>query len=68
MDKLFTFIHGKKQARLDYLVDRHVRCILGWKVAWERTAQVIQQLVDEAPRRKNTLAMAGKPMPPFGIT
>ena len=25
---------------------------LGWKVAWERTAQVIQELVDEAPKAK----------------
>jgi IS1 family transposase len=32
------------------LVDRLTRCILGWKVAWERTTQEIQQLVDEAPK------------------
>ena len=34
------------------LVDRQTRCILGWKVAWERTAGVIQQLVDDAPKAR----------------
>jgi IS1 family transposase len=34
------------------LVDRQTRCILGWKVVWERTSEVIQQIVDEAPKAK----------------
>ena len=34
------------------LVDRHTRCILSWKIAWERTAQVIQHVVDEAPKAR----------------
>ena len=31
-------------------MDRQTRCVLGWKVAWERTSAVIQQRVDEAPK------------------
>ncbi len=34
------------------LVDRQTRCVLGWKVARERSAAVIQQLVDEAPKAR----------------
>jgi len=34
------------------IVDRQTRCILGWKVAWERNAEVIQSIVDEAPKAK----------------
>ena len=34
------------------MVDRQTRCILGWKVAWERSAETIQQMVDEAPKAK----------------
>ena len=33
-------------------MDRQTRCILGWKVVWERTSEVIQQMVDEAPKAK----------------
>jgi len=33
-------------------VDRHTWCILGWKVVWERTSAVIQQIVDKAPKAK----------------
>ena len=33
-------------------MDRQTRCILGWKVAWERTSEVIQQIVDDAPKAK----------------
>lgn len=33
-------------------MDRQTRCILGWKVVWERTSEVIQQIVDEAPKAK----------------
>jgi hypothetical protein len=28
------------------------RCILGWKITWARTAQEIQQIVDDAPKSK----------------
>jgi len=34
------------------LVDRQTRCVLGWKVAWEQTTPVIQQLVDDAPKAR----------------
>jgi len=34
------------------LEDRTTRCLLGWAVVWERTQEVIQQLVDEAPKAK----------------
>ena len=30
------------------LVDRQSRCILGWSVAWVRSQNVIQRMVDEA--------------------
>jgi IS1 family transposase len=33
-------------------MDRQARCILGWKVAWERSAETIQQIVDQAPKAK----------------
>lgn len=34
------------------IVDRSTRCILGWKLVWERTKENIQALVDEAPKAK----------------
>ena len=33
-------------------MDRATRCILSWKVAWERSQAVIQSMVDEAPKAK----------------
>lgn len=33
-------------------MDRLTRCVLGWRIAWERTAQCIQDMVDEAPKAK----------------
>ena len=33
-------------------MDRQTRCILGWKVVWERTSEVIQQIVDDALKAK----------------
>jgi len=34
------------------LVDRDTRCILSWKVVWERSQTAIQAMVDEAPKAK----------------
>jgi IS1 family transposase len=34
------------------IVDRLTRCYLGFKVVWQRTQEVIQQMVDEAPKAK----------------
>lgn len=34
------------------LVDRETRCILSWKVVWERSQEAIQAMVDEAPKAK----------------
>ena len=34
------------------MVDRATRCILGWKLVWERTKECIQALVDQAPKAK----------------
>jgi IS1 family transposase len=34
------------------MVDRDSRCILGWKVLWDRTQEAIQAIVDEAPKAK----------------
>ena len=33
-------------------MDRKTRCILGWVVVEERTQEVIQEMVDEAPKAK----------------
>jgi len=34
------------------IVDRLTRCFLGFRVVWQRTQEVIQELVDEAPKAK----------------
>lgn len=34
------------------MVDRDSRCILGWKVLWDRTQEAIQAIVDEAPKAR----------------
>lgn len=34
------------------VVDRDSRCILSWKVLWDRAQEAIQTLVDEAPKAK----------------
>jgi len=34
------------------LVDRHTGCILGWRVSDERTEELLQAMVDEAPQAK----------------
>ena len=31
-------------------MDRDTRCILGWKVDWERSQAVMQEIVDGAPK------------------
>ncbi len=33
-------------------MDRETRCVLGWKVTWERSQAVMQAIVDEAPKAK----------------
>lgn len=33
-------------------MDRATRCYLGYKLVWERTQEVIQDLVDDAPKAK----------------
>ena len=33
-------------------MDRDTRCILSWKVDWERSQAVVQEIVDEAPKAK----------------
>jgi transposase-like protein len=41
LDELFTFI-GEKKNRIYIvtIVDRDTRCILGWKVLWDRTIEI----------------------------
>jgi IS1 family transposase len=34
------------------LVDRDTRCVLGWKVTWDRSQTVMQAIVHEAPKAK----------------
>jgi len=34
------------------IVDRSTRCILGWKLAWERSKESIQTMVDEAQKAR----------------
>ena len=50
------------------MVDRQTRCILGWKLVWERTQESLQDLVDEAPKLHRIQAMGSIFMPFFGIT
>ena len=33
-------------------MDRETRCFLGWKVAWERSQELVQAIVDHAPKAK----------------
>lgn len=40
----------KKRIYLITLVDRETRCFLGWKVAWERSKELIQAIIDHAPK------------------
>ena len=42
----------KNQIYIITIVDRLTRCYLGYKVVWQRTQAVIQDLVDEAPKAK----------------
>ena len=42
----------KKQIYIITIVDRATRCFLGYKVVWERTQAVIQDMVDEAVKAK----------------
>ena len=42
----------KKQIFIITIVDRLTRCYLGFKVVWQRTQDVIQEMVDEAPKAK----------------
>ena len=32
------------------LVDRRTSCILGWVVDWERSEEILQQMLDKAPQ------------------
>jgi insertion element IS1 protein InsB len=34
------------------VVDRKIRCILGWAVVWVRTKEAIQLMIDNAPKAK----------------
>jgi len=53
LDELFTFSGDKKnQIFVITIVDRAARCYLGFKVVWQRTQEVIQEMVDEAPKAK----------------
>jgi transposase-like protein len=52
LDELFTFIGNKKQNLPDDDCRPCTRCILEWKLVWERTKESIQALVDEAPKAK----------------
>ena len=42
----------KNQIYIITIVDRLTRCYLGYRVVWQRTQEVIQELVDEAPKAK----------------
>lgn len=42
----------KNQIFIVTIVDRLTRCYLGCKVVWQRTQEVIQEMVDEAPKAK----------------
>lgn len=42
----------KNQIFIITIVDRLTRCYLGFKVVWQRSQEVIQEMVDEAPKAK----------------
>ncbi len=42
----------KNQIFIITLVDRLTRCYLGFRVIWQRTQMVIQEMVDEAPKAR----------------
>ena len=42
----------KNQIYVITIVDRFTRCYLGFKVVWQRTQEVIQEMVDKAPKAK----------------
>jgi len=42
----------KNQIFIITIVDRLTRCYLGFKVVWQRTQDLIQEMVDEAPKAK----------------
>ena len=42
----------KNQIFVITIVDRLTRCYLGFRLVWQRTQDVIQELVDEAPKAK----------------
>ena len=42
----------KNQIFVITIVDRLTRCYLGFRLVWQRTQEVIQEMVDEAPKAK----------------
>jgi len=69
MDELFTFIgEKKKQIYVITIVDHFTRCYLGFQVVWQRTQEVIQEMVDEAPKPSAAPATLWMPMSACGIT
>lgn len=52
MDKLFSFIKDKKHDLRDMHSYCKTHCILGWKVVWERTQKMIQQMIDQTQKTK----------------
>lgn len=43
----------KKEIFIITIVDRLTRCYLGFRVVWHRTQEVIQEMVDDAPKAKH---------------
>ena len=58
----------KKQIYVITIVDRFTRCYLGFQVVWQRTQEVIQEMVDEAPKPSATPATLWMPMSACDIT
>jgi IS1 family transposase len=49
-DEIFLISAIKNRIYLITLVDRATRCFLGWQVAWERSQEIVQAIVDHAPK------------------
>jgi IS1 family transposase len=51
-------LERKKKIYIITIVDRATRCFLGYKIVWERTQQVIQDMVDETLKAKHYFSNA----------
>jgi hypothetical protein len=49
-ERIFIYIGGKKRIHRMTLIDSETRYILGLRVIWERSQELVQAFVDHAPK------------------